>query len=81
VERNNHGHTVLLWLRDYAPLVVRLKGLDGKPVHRIIFGKRLRGLGYPAFEAGKRQARHSGLTLRETGQSLAFGRATRDDDY
>ncbi len=30
VERNNHGHAVLLWLRDNAPNVRRLKGHDGK---------------------------------------------------
>lgn len=30
VERNNHGHAVLLWLRDNALDVVRLKGEDGK---------------------------------------------------
>jgi hypothetical protein len=29
VERNNHGHTVLLWLRLNSPLT-RLAGLDGK---------------------------------------------------
>lgn len=29
VERNNHGHAVLLWLRDNSP-VSRLAGLDGK---------------------------------------------------
>lgn len=29
VERNNHGHAVLLWLRDYSSLH-RLPGLDGK---------------------------------------------------
>lgn len=31
VERNNHGHTVILWLRDNAPRVRRLRGHDGKP--------------------------------------------------
>ena len=31
VERNNHGHAVLLWLRDHAPHVRLLTGLDGKP--------------------------------------------------
>lgn len=58
------------------------EGLDGKPVHRIVFGKRLKALGYPAFEAGLRHTRHSGLTLRETGQAIAFQRTTRthDDD-
>lgn len=30
IERNNHGHTVLLWLRDHAPEVRLLRGLDGK---------------------------------------------------
>jgi hypothetical protein len=30
VERNNHGHAVLQWLRDNAPSVQRLHGLDGK---------------------------------------------------
>jgi hypothetical protein len=30
IERNNHGHTVLLWLRDHAPDVARLPGLDGR---------------------------------------------------
>ncbi len=30
VERNNHGHAVLLWLNDYSRLPV-LKGFDGKP--------------------------------------------------
>lgn len=29
VERNNHGHAVLLWLRDNSPLT-RLRGLDRK---------------------------------------------------
>lgn len=29
VERNNHGHAVLLWLRDFSRLF-RLRGLDGK---------------------------------------------------
>lgn len=29
VERNNHGHAVLLWLAEYSPLV-RLVGLDGR---------------------------------------------------
>lgn len=29
VERNNHGHAVLLWLRDNSA-VIRLAGLDGK---------------------------------------------------
>jgi hypothetical protein len=28
VERNNHGHAVLLWLRDNAPRVSVLVGLD-----------------------------------------------------
>lgn len=31
IERNNHGHAVLLWLRDNAPKVRLLKGLDGRP--------------------------------------------------
>jgi len=31
VERNNHGHAVLLWLGDNAPQVRRLPGLDGRP--------------------------------------------------
>jgi hypothetical protein len=32
VERNNHGHAVLLWLRDNTGLSSRLlKGLDGNP--------------------------------------------------
>ncbi len=30
VERNNHGHTVLLWLGMNAPSVRRMGGLDGK---------------------------------------------------
>lgn len=30
VERNNHGHAVLLWLRDHASGVRLLKGLDGR---------------------------------------------------
>ena len=30
VERNNHGHAVLLWLRDHAGHVRLLKGLDGR---------------------------------------------------
>ena len=30
VERNNHGHTVILWLRDNAGVSL-LNGLDGKP--------------------------------------------------
>jgi hypothetical protein len=30
VERNNHGHAVLLWLRDYSGLN-RLGGQDGNP--------------------------------------------------
>lgn len=30
VERNNHGHTVLLWFRDNARRVKRLMGWDGK---------------------------------------------------
>jgi hypothetical protein len=30
VERNNHGHAVLLWLRDNAPDVRRLAGQDGR---------------------------------------------------
>jgi hypothetical protein len=29
-ERNNHGHAVLLWLRNFAPKVRRLEGHDGK---------------------------------------------------
>jgi hypothetical protein len=29
IERNNHGHAVLLWLRDHSKLA-RLKGYDGK---------------------------------------------------
>jgi hypothetical protein len=29
VERNNHGHAVLLWLREYSELS-RLRGLDGR---------------------------------------------------
>ena len=31
VERNNHGHAVLLWLRDNGGGVQRLPGHDGKP--------------------------------------------------
>lgn len=31
VERNNHGHAVLLWLRDNAKDVKLLSGKDGKP--------------------------------------------------
>jgi hypothetical protein len=31
VERNNHGHAVLLWLRDNAPGLTRLGGHDGNP--------------------------------------------------
>jgi hypothetical protein len=31
VERNNHGHAVLLWLREFASGVRLLNGLDGKP--------------------------------------------------
>lgn len=31
VERNNHGHAVLLWLKDNASRVRRLEGLDGRP--------------------------------------------------
>jgi hypothetical protein len=31
VERNNHGHAVLLWLRDHAAGVRLLPGHDGKP--------------------------------------------------
>ena len=31
VERNNHGHAVLLWLSDNAPLVHLVEGSDGKP--------------------------------------------------
>ena len=30
VERNNHGHAVLLWLREFST-VQALPGLDGKP--------------------------------------------------
>jgi hypothetical protein len=30
-ERNNHGHAVLLWLRNFGHGVRRLEGLDGKP--------------------------------------------------
>ena len=30
VERNNHGHAVLLWLREFGSCRV-LRGLDGKP--------------------------------------------------
>jgi hypothetical protein len=30
VERNNHGHAVLLWLRDHAPDLACLYGPDGK---------------------------------------------------
>jgi hypothetical protein len=31
VERNNHGHAVLLWLREHADDTRRLNGHDGKP--------------------------------------------------
>jgi hypothetical protein len=31
VERNNHGHAVLLWLRDNGRGVQLLNGHDGKP--------------------------------------------------
>jgi hypothetical protein len=31
VERNNHGHAVLLWLYDHAPGLVRLCGDDRRP--------------------------------------------------
>src|SRR5262249_13885991 len=31
VERNNHGHAVLLWLRDSGGSVQLLLGHDGKP--------------------------------------------------
>jgi hypothetical protein len=30
VERNNHGHAVLLWLKDNAPRITRLQGSDKK---------------------------------------------------
>lgn len=32
VERNNHGHTVLLWLKHNSPLT-RMRGEDGRPGH------------------------------------------------
>lgn len=31
VERNNHGHAVLLWLREFGTQARVLSGLDGKP--------------------------------------------------
>jgi hypothetical protein len=31
VERNNHGHAVLLWLLDHARDLVRLCGEDKRP--------------------------------------------------
>ncbi len=30
IERNNHGHAVLLWLRNFGEGVQRIEGLDGK---------------------------------------------------
>lgn len=31
VERNNHGHAVILWLQSFAPNVALLSGMDGRP--------------------------------------------------
>jgi hypothetical protein len=42
VERNNHGHAVLLWLRDNSPWLTRLCGHDGVPGwHTTTKGKAL----------------------------------------
>lgn len=30
IERNNHGHAVLLWLQEYSPSLTKLLGHDGK---------------------------------------------------
>jgi hypothetical protein len=59
VERNNHGHAVLLWLREFSPLTV-LRGRDGQP------GWAMTGASKPlAFDVAARTLRDRGVTLRD----------------
>jgi hypothetical protein len=59
VERNNHGHAVLLWLREYSSLTL-LRGRDGQP------GWLMTGASKPlAFDTAARTFRDHGVTLRD----------------
>jgi hypothetical protein len=64
VERNNHGHAVLLWLREFSSVRV-LKGLDGKP------GWVTSGSSKPlAFDHAAEVLRDEGTRIRDR-QTLA----------
>lgn len=60
VERNNHGHAVILWLREFSSLTV-LRGRDGQP------GWVMTGASKPlAFDVAARTFRDRGVTLRDS---------------
>lgn len=61
VERNNHGHAVLLWLRGNSQ-VVRLRGYDGKPGW--LTNEKGKAL---LYDDGARELRDQGVTLHSQG--------------
>ena len=82
MERNNHGHAVILWLREFSTLSV-LRGRDGHPGWPMTGHKPL------AFDTAARTFRDGGITLRDEatlyqlasigGASLAAPPGLRDD--
>jgi hypothetical protein len=59
VERNNHGHAVILWLREFSSLTL-LRGRDGQP------GWIMTGASKPiAFDVAARALRDHAVTLRD----------------
>ncbi len=59
VERNNHGHAVILWLREFSSLTL-LRGRDGQP------GWIMTGASKPlAFDVAGRALRDRAVTLRD----------------
>jgi hypothetical protein len=65
VERNNHGHAVLSWLRHHAPHLQRLRGHDDRP------GVRTPGL---AVEERGRGSAKEGWLSSTLGKSLLYDR-------
>ena len=62
VERNNHGHAVLLWLREFSP-VSCLPGLDSKP-------------GWSTTGSSKPQAYDNAADMIRSGSSQIHDRDT-----
>jgi hypothetical protein len=83
VERNNHGHAVILWLREFSSLTL-LRGRDGQP------GWVMTGASKPlAFDVAARAFRDRGAMLHDAqtlyqlaaidGATLAAPPGLRDD--